>query len=242
MPHNGTEIGGPGAAFPSTLWTEILEARNRDATGFRERLDALVRRYWKPVYWTLRTRWNRSNEEAKDLTQSFFASFLEKDRLSNVGPEKGRFRTFLRVVLDNFMRNELEAAAALKRGGGAAPLPLDALEEMPVQSPAPRPEEAFDRAWAVHVFREAMRDVEAEHRRAGRERQFRVFERHSLDREPPTYAALAAEFGFTVHEVENALKQSRAALAKALRARVRETLADDASVEDELRVLGEALR
>jgi len=36
-----------------------------------------------------------SPEEASDLTQGFFAEFLEKDFLSSVDPDKGRFRSFL---------------------------------------------------------------------------------------------------------------------------------------------------
>ncbi len=238
-----TDIGGRNAAFPSTMWTQVLGAKDRSAGDFRDRLDALIRLYWKPVYWTLRTRWNRANEEAKDLTQSFFASFLEKDRLANVGPEKGRFRTFLRVVLDNFMRNELEAAKAIKRGGAADIVSISATdEELPVVADQLKPDEIFDRAWATHLFKETLGELRAHYKNAGKEIVFTVFERHTLDRTPPAYPVLAKELGIATHEVENHLKHAKATFAKLLRARVRETLSDDANLEDELRALGDLMR
>ncbi len=240
---SGTEMGGSNAAFPSTMWTQVLAARDRAAGDFREKLDAVIRLYWKPVYWTLRTRWKRSNDEAKDLTQAFFASFLEKDRLANVGPEKGRFRTFLRVVLDNFMRNELEAANAVKRGGRAEIVSISAGDEdVPIPADQLRPDEIFDRAWAAHVFRATVDELRDHYRAAGREVTFTIFDRYALGRTPPPYPELAKEFGIGVHEVENHLKHAKNTFAKLLRARVRETLADDASLEEELRALGDLMR
>lgn len=231
-------MGGTRQGYPSTLWTAILGARDREAKDFRDNLDRLIRAYWKPVYWTLRTRWRRSNDQAKDLTQAFFLSFMEKDRLADVSPEKGRFRAFLRVVLDNFMRNELEAARALKRGGGARIVPIDAGDdELPLEADTLRPEEVFDRAWATHLFREAVAELEGGIDKAA----FQAFRRHELDRDPPPYPKLAQELDVSVHEVESLLKKSRTALARILRARVRDTLSDDASVEDELRTLQSAL-
>src|SRR5947207_15794780 len=112
--------------FPETLWSAVIGAQDRAAFDHRARVDRLVRLYWKPVYWALRLRWKRQHEDAKDLTQTFFAHLLEKDALAGVGPDKGKFRSWLRVVLDNFMRNELEAAKAQKRGGGLKALSLDA--------------------------------------------------------------------------------------------------------------------
>ena len=40
----------------------------------RERaFDILVRAYWRPVYYHLRVQWNATADNAKDLTQEFFA-------------------------------------------------------------------------------------------------------------------------------------------------------------------------
>lgn len=238
-----TEMGGSNPAYPSTLWTAVLKARDRNAAGFRDNLGRLIRAYWKPVYWTLRTRWGQPNDQAKDLCQAFFASFLEKDRLSGVSPDKGRFRTFLRVVLDNFMRNELEAAQALKRGGEARIFSIDAAdEEVPIPAETLRPEEIFDRAWAIHVFQVAVGEMKSLYLASGREIPFRLFERHELEPDPPSASKLAEEFNLPAHEVENRLKQARTDLARLLRERIRETLTDGARLEDELRTLKDAMR
>ncbi|MBI2919744.1 MAG: sigma-70 family RNA polymerase sigma factor [Planctomycetes bacterium] len=230
-------------SFPPTLWTTILAARDRQSPEYRDRMNRLISRYWKPAYWVLRSRWNRPHEDARDLTQAFFAGLLERDWLATVQPDKGRFRSWLRVVLDNFMRNELEAAQALKRGGGARTLSLDAVDpDPPVEAAGLSPEQVFDRAWAIHVFHETVEDLRDLYRREGRAEWIPVFERHELDRDPPSAAQLAQEMGKKQHEVENALKAARVAFAKLLRARVKETIGEGASVEEELKALAEALR
>src|SRR5262245_39409953 len=45
-------------------------------------------------------------EEAKDLTKSFFARFLQKDSISSADRERGRSRTFLLTAMKHFLVNE----------------------------------------------------------------------------------------------------------------------------------------
>lgn len=240
---DSTDLGGPSEAFPTTTWTRVLGAKKPDSSDRRADLDLLIRLYWKPVYWYVRRRWGKSNDDSKDLTQAFFTTFLEKDRLANVGPERGRFRTYLRVVLENFLRNAEEAARAAKRGGGARICPLQpGDEEVPFAAGTLAPDQLFDKAWAFHVFREASEQLAANFRASGRETAWRLFERRDLADTPPTYEELARELGLTVHEVEHQLKQARASFAAILRERVRETLADGAELEDELRHLVDAIK
>jgi RNA polymerase sigma-70 factor (ECF subfamily) len=238
-----TDIGGAGAGFPSTLWTAVLAARDRSTRDYAERLERLVQLYWKPVYWVIRRQWGKPNEEAKDLTQDFFASFLEKDRLKDVGPEKGRFRTYLRTVLMNYLRNRAEAEHALKRGGRARVFSMNATDdELPITAAASEPGEFLDRAWALSILRGAQTELAEHYRRAGREVYATVFPRRDLALSPPTYAELAQELKITIHDIENYLKHARATFSRLLRARVRETLAADGEVDDELRYLSQVLR
>ncbi|NUN49118.1 MAG: sigma-70 family RNA polymerase sigma factor [Candidatus Brocadiae bacterium] len=229
--------------FPATLWTAVLAARDRDGADWRRAMDRLITAYWKPVYWVVRSRWSRPHDEAADLTQGFFLHLLEKkDALAAVAPGRGNFRTWLRTVLDNFMRNEHEAARAQKRGGGRTHVPIDAAEDAPpLPAAGLTPEQAFDRAWALHVFHAAVADLRARYRADGRDAAFRWFERHELDPDAPSCARIAEEAGVKPHEVENALKGARAAFASVLRERVRETVGEDGSVEEELRALRASL-
>src|SRR5690606_38314643 len=65
-------------------------------------------------------------EDAQDLTKAFFERLLEKNFLRLADPEKGHFRTFLLVALKRFLANEWRKQSALKRGGGAALVSIDA--------------------------------------------------------------------------------------------------------------------
>src|SRR5271155_3409716 len=115
-----TKIGGPGGNFPATRWSAIVAARSTDSAERARALETVVESYWKPIYKYVRIRWNKSNEDAKDLTQEFFSRLIEKNYLGDFDPSKSRLRTFLRVCVDHFLANEAKAATRLKRGGAVA--------------------------------------------------------------------------------------------------------------------------
>ena len=66
-----TLIGGPNGRFPETRSSAISAALSDDVARRRPGQEAIVSAYWKPVYRYIRIRWRSSNEDAKDLTQSF---------------------------------------------------------------------------------------------------------------------------------------------------------------------------
>ena len=70
-----------GDVFATTHWSVVLNAADTAAPNAQEALEKLCRAYWYPLYAYVR-RQGRSAEDAQDLTQAFFASFLEK-KLSN---------------------------------------------------------------------------------------------------------------------------------------------------------------
>ena len=138
-----TAIGGPGGRFPATRLSVIDSLRSDDADTRRLAGERLVSLYWKPLYKYVRIKWNRSNEDAKDLIQGFFALALERETLASFDPQRAGFRTFLRLLLDRYASNELKGAARLKRGGDAVTLDFDAAESelARVASSRPDPEE-----------------------------------------------------------------------------------------------------
>jgi hypothetical protein len=83
-----TAIGGNRDRFPSTQLS-LIEA----AAGEPLALDRVVALYWKPVYKFIRFKFHQDNEAAKDLTQGFFASALERDFFQRFDPSKAGFRT-----------------------------------------------------------------------------------------------------------------------------------------------------
>ena len=118
-------LGGEGGRFPITHRSAILAARSDDPTERARAFDLIVTAYWRPVYKYIRIKWRKSNEDAKDLTQGFFARAIEKGFFDGYDHDKARFRTFLRVCLDGFIANEEKAAGRIKRGGEVTLLPLD---------------------------------------------------------------------------------------------------------------------
>ena len=65
-------------------------------------------------------RSGRSAEDAKDLTQGFFAVLLDKGWLEAADREKGKLRTFLLTAFRRFMAKEWRRGQAEVRGGMVA--------------------------------------------------------------------------------------------------------------------------
>jgi RNA polymerase sigma factor (sigma-70 family) len=234
-----TEIGGDGRTFPVTSWTLILEARG-DGPDARARLERFVELYWKPVYWYVRACWHKSNEDAKDLTQEFFASLFEREALGDLRG-RPRFRLFLRGCLENFLKDRHRAAKAQKRGGNVKIAPIDpALCDLAIADEGAAPNEAFERAWAQTIVRDGLRSLEQIYRTTGREASWRVFELYDLATVETTYEALAEKLGLTRDEVHARLRHARATLKKLVRERVRETVSSPEELEEELALLADA--
>jgi DNA-directed RNA polymerase specialized sigma24 family protein len=73
----------------------------------------------------VRYKFRKSNEDAKDLTQSFFASALEREFFQRFDPALAAFRTYLRMAVERFAASRHAAESRDKRGGGVAFEPLD---------------------------------------------------------------------------------------------------------------------
>src|SRR6266487_2149630 len=112
------------AVFATTHWSVVLNAADSSRPGAREALEKLCCTYWYPLYAYVR-RQGHTPEDAQDLTQAFFARFLEKQSFRQASPERGRFRSFLLTSLKHFLVNEWHRATARKRGGGQTLVPLD---------------------------------------------------------------------------------------------------------------------
>ena len=243
-----TDMGGQERRFPATRHSIVEAARSLDPEERRLAFERVVQAYWKPVYVYLRLRWRASAEDAKDLTQGFFARAFEKQFFDAYDPARARFRTFLRTCLDGYAANEQAAERRLKRGGGVAVLSFDfatAERDLPPLSLAAGEDAdaVFHREWVRAVCAEAVEDLRRRCRASGRERALAVFERCDLsdlaDADRPSYAALAAEFGIPPTQVTNLLasarREFRAALLETLRAH---TASDEEFAVEALRLLG----
>ena len=236
-----TRIGGTAAAFPSTQWSILRDARDRGSPGYREAIGDLCLRYWKPAYLYLRSSRPMDNERAKDLTQQFLFELVQGDFLSRYSPDHGSFRAYLRGALRIFLLEEHRDAAALKRGGGKTPLSIDpdALLGLAARADASGAdaETLFNRQWADTILEEAVSALRDELAGSGKERMFGVFDRYELNPPPtgaPSYAELAREFSIKETDVSNILTACRKRLRELIVLRIRNTVTSESEVASEL--------
>jgi hypothetical protein len=205
---------GPGG-FPATRHSIIERIRDADPEGRRRAFGDLVEGYWKPVYKHLRVTWRLDAEDARDLTQAFFADAYQKSWLERYEPDKARFRTFVRVCADRFAMNARQASTRLKRGGGQATVPLDfdgAEREIGAAMAAaqPEPDAFFHQEFVRALFEKTVRELRAEYDAGGRAGLFALFERYDLAADDEvSYAQLAREHNLTTAQVTNGLAQVR---------------------------------
>ena len=69
-------------------------------------MDQVIVLYWKPVYRFVRLKFRKSNEDAKDLTQVFFASALQRNFFTRFDPAKASCRTYLRMAVERYAANQ----------------------------------------------------------------------------------------------------------------------------------------
>ena len=237
-----TSMGGGSARFPETRWSAIEAARSDDPAERQRALETLIAAYWKPVYKYVRVHWNRSNEDAKDLTQEFFARLIEKDFLDTYDPGKARLRTFLRVCVDGVVQNADRAARRLKRGGDAVMLPIDfeAAESELGRSAAAAPEAFFEREWVRSLFELAVKGLKEECEARDKMMHFQLFERYDMDdsgERRPTYEQLAKEMGLAVTDVTNYLAWARREFRRIVLEKLREMTASEDEFRREARAL-----
>jgi RNA polymerase sigma-70 factor (ECF subfamily) len=231
----------PPAVFVTTHWSAVLSAARNDTTRARASLEHLCRTYYYPIYFFVR-RQGHSTYDAQDLTQEFFARLLEKHWLADADQSRGRFRSFMLLILRRFLTVEWRKANALKRAGNLnpLPLPLDTAEVRYGREPADNfsPDQAFEKQWALTLLDTVLQNLGAEYDRAGHARLFEVL-KPSLtgSRETQPYAALALALKMSEGAVRVAVHRLRERYRELLQAEVAQTVASPAEVQDELRHL-----
>ena len=234
-----TSLGGPGRQFPDTTWQMVTQMHAAGTSDYRQGMERLCRRYWKPMYYYARVAWAKSNEDAKDLTQAFLLWLVSGDALKRYVPDRGSFRSYLKVLLKRFIHDQADARHALKRGGGVKIVPLDSLEDLQPDPRATDPEKAFDRAWGIALAREAVERVRARFEADGRALQFRAYEEYDLrpSEARPSYADVAARLGLSESDVRNHLFAVRKEIAAEIHAELAKTVMNAGDLEEEWDVL-----
>jgi RNA polymerase sigma-70 factor (ECF subfamily) len=183
-----------------------------------------------------------SSEDASDLTQAFFARLLDKRSLVEVDRAKGKFRSFLLASLQNFLANEWDKGHAQRRGGGRAPISIDAegAEGSYRLEPAHEltAERIYERRWALTLLEQVLRRLRDEYVRSGKTQLFDALKPTLTE---PGQAAAYQDIGQQIGMGEGAVKVAVHRLRKHYRQvlldEIAQTVASREDVDDELRAL-----
>jgi DNA-directed RNA polymerase specialized sigma24 family protein len=237
-----TNVGGSRSRFETTQWAEMRAFAGLDESQRRVVLDGLIDKYWKPVYCYLRRK-GYDNERAKDLTQGFFHEIVMGCRLIEKADEsKGRFRTFLLTALNRYVVSTHRHQTAGKRrpAGGVAALHETAETTLSRASEDMGPDEAFTYTWAIELLQEVLAELKEQCRHDGKEVHWHLFQARVLDpilgrQEPPALSQLCEQFNVASPvKAENMIVTVKRRFQAAMRSRVREYVASDGDVEQEI--------
>jgi RNA polymerase sigma factor (sigma-70 family) len=238
--------GHGGPRFATTHWSLVRAAGGPSSAEAKAALEALCEAYWYPLYAFIRRR-GHGPEEVRDLTQAFFATFLEKRFLHAADCRRGRFRSFLMATCANFLGKELERGRALKRGGGRRTFSLDfeAAEGRYLREPADEmtPERLYERRWAMTLLDRVVTRLGEEYALAGKSPLFgRLRGTLTGDHGSATYREIGEELGMTEGAVKVAAHRVRRRFRELLREEISRVVSAPEEIDDEIRLLFEAVR
>lgn len=239
-PQDKTEMGGLQDSFLTTQWS-LIEGIQHHRDKERSLIGLLLERYWKPVYCYL-GRKGYGNEEAKDLTQTFFHEIvLNRHLVDRADRAKGRFRSFLLHALDQFLIDQMRKDSACKRipKDKLVPLNVDELPELPEMIVQKSPEECFVYAWKSELLDRTVRQVQADCEQNGLQRHWCLFRdkvlQPALDNETSaSMQTIAARYGIGNRSTAfNMLLTVKRRFKTTLRKNLRCTVLDEEDVDKE---------
>jgi RNA polymerase sigma-70 factor (ECF subfamily) len=225
----------------------VLAAADSVGPGAPEALEELCRTYWRPVYAFVR-RQGHSVDDALDLTQGFFARFLERKQVKLADPDRGRLRSFLLVSVKAFVANDWARAQAEKRGGGHSFLSLDQQREAETHflaepaDPGAPPDQAFEKQWALTLLEQALSRLRDESAATGGQEHFDALKVFVWgDQTAVSQVEIAARLGMTPNALGVSVHRLRRRFGELLRETIARTVVSENEIDVELRHLIEAI-
>ena len=241
---DNTDIGQHSQIGKTSL-TMLSGFDSNDPSVRESSLETLTKYYWKPVYKYFRLKWNRSNEQAKDLTQSFFASLLESATLQKYDSQSSSFRNYLKICADRFANNNDRDQKRLKRGGGVriGSLDFDVAEAELDQATALAQEsdDIFHVEWLRSLVDISLSELQSTMESNGKQLEFELFQLRDVEpadgSEVPQYGELAEKFSIPVTQVNNFLAGTRRLFRQIVKQNIRNLTCSQEEYESELTVL-----
>jgi RNA polymerase sigma factor (sigma-70 family) len=216
--------------FPSTSWTLLTDAARRGngsalaRNEFAERYYTAVRAYIVAL--------TRGASHSDDLTQRFFETVvLSGTLLARADREKGRFRSYLKQAIRNFLIDEHRHQSRATANevpfdgvvGGWNALAADA---------SPSPDEEMLRAWARALVAMALSQLEQACEEKDQHQHFEMFaHRYIADPDlPPSWRAVGEPFGLD----EKIARSRTETAARQFRSLLRQLIASDIGAGEDI--------
>lgn len=231
--------GDQSHQFPATHWTLVLTAGQHQLPQAQQALETLCCRYRAPLYSFARQR-GCSVEDAEDLTQEFFLRLLQKDVLSGIKREGGRFRSFLLTAFKCFLINEWHRAHAKKRGGGATVFALDAPESefQAVATEEATPETIYEQRWIATLLARVINQLREDYVLAGNGHLFDILRDFLPGADNGAdYASASVRANISEATARMSVHRLRRRYREVLRNEIAATVSTPAEINDELRYL-----
>ena len=243
-----TDMGGARESFLTTHWS-LIEGIKKNEDEDHALIGLLLGRYWKPVYCFLRRK-GFNNEQSKDLTQGFFCEVvLNRHLVQRADACKGRFRTFVLNALDQYVVDQQRKEIAQKR------IPRDKLVQLDFCDPSVfdeticelDAEQGFNYAWKAELLNRVLTEVKQSYFKQDMDAHWYVFQDRLLmptleDRQAPSLTEICRQYAIKDEiTASNMLKTVKRLFQSTMRKHVRQTVASDEIIEEELREIFEFL-
>jgi len=235
-------MGGGREAFLTTHWS-LIEGIKENQDEDRLLIGLLLERYWKPVYCYLRRK-GYANEQAKDLTQSFFHEVvLNRHLVERADSSKGRFRSFLLHALEQFLISKKRKEAAKKHIPKEKLVPLDINDPpvLPQNIMKGNPEDCFLYAWKSILVDRTLSEVREECKNQGLEIHWNIFRDRIVQpliegKRPPSNKDLSRLYGIEDEAtISNMVVTVKRRFKTVLKRQLRATVLSEDDITPELR-------
>lgn len=228
------------------------------AHGERDALESLLRTYWSPIYATIRRK-GYTQHDASDLTQEFMTKVvLGRDLLSKACPQRGRFRSFIKASLHNFLIDQhrsghfsLKSARPSSSEAASRNSEARAIDLVPSLEPTGDEELAreFDKRWAEALVNITLQRLREQCELDGMKDHWDAFDACVIGpsyrkQTPPSLDDLAQRLSkpgrgasYDAAQVSNMIQTLKRRFRKVLRDVVCETVDSPEQVEEELEEL-----
>lgn len=230
-----------GASFATTHWSVVAQSALADAPEAENALAKLCETYWPPIYSFIRRR-GYSPADAQDLTQAFFAFFLQTKFYAHVDPVHGKFRSFLLVSVKHFLSDDWDRGRAIKRGGNYEFIAFDqgtaeAMYDAGTADDATA-ESLFDARWAKTLTSGALNSLRQELQAEGKLKLFEQLQSFLTGGSVlPSYDDASAKTGLPRATVKTHVHRLRQRYREIVRREIARTVSAPHEIDEELRYL-----